>query len=167
MATRIQELAEMAHECGTGARSILLEVDAEIKALMSHAESLASQAMQAESEKMHLQDGYSDIVRQLQKAENDLRVSQIARENGRKIIEAQDTELCRLKGERETKEYEVELYELCSQVYTVKAKSKEEAIEAVLEGQGECSDDGPEFIETADRYAGPDMPDGIRSVEES
>ena len=64
------------------------------------------------------------------------------------------------------KEWEVELYELHSQVYTITAKSQEEAIQNVLEGCGISSDDGPEFIEIADKYAANGLPSGVRSVEE-
>ena len=64
------------------------------------------------------------------------------------------------------KEFIVEVYELHAQKYRVKADSPEEAQEAVNRGEGECVDDGLEYIEVAECYKGSGMLSGIRSVRE-
>lgn len=70
--------------------------------------------------------------------------------------------------------YRVEAYVLFSEAYEVEADSHLEAAEAVLNAEGELVDDGLDFVETADRYAGEfvtanghrlQLPDGIRKVE--
>ena len=64
------------------------------------------------------------------------------------------------------KEFKVELYELYSQYYIVRAVSEKEAIKRALEGYGEIQDNALDYIEIADKYAAPGMPSGVRSVEE-
>lgn len=63
--------------------------------------------------------------------------------------------------------YEVEVYELYSTTYEVEASSFSEAIDNALDGEGSILDDSTEYIEMADRYAGPDLIDGIRSVRKA
>jgi len=62
--------------------------------------------------------------------------------------------------------YEVEVYELYTTTYEVEASSLSDAINNFLYGEGSLLDDSTEYIQMAERYAGPDLIDGIRSVSE-
>ena len=64
------------------------------------------------------------------------------------------------------KTFQIQNYELHYQTYEVEAESKEEALEIMANGMATMTDDELEFIQTAERYSGENMPDGIRQIEE-
>jgi hypothetical protein len=62
--------------------------------------------------------------------------------------------------------YEVEQYEIHTVTYRVKANSEAEAIQKVLEGDGDMVDDSQEYIETANEKFLPLDPEIIKELEE-
>jgi hypothetical protein len=62
------------------------------------------------------------------------------------------------------KTYEVQQYEVHVSTWHVKAESEADAIERVLDGDGD--DVGFEYVETLDERHGENLPPSIRKVEE-